>query len=167
MVKNVVDIVFGGLTYWMFGYGLSFGTGPGTTPFCGIGSFFLDTTNQEDVGTIFVTFIFQLSFATTATTIVSGAMAERCNFNAYCIFSFLNTVVYCVPAGWLWGKHGFLNSLGVIDIAGSGGVHLVGGISALVSAAMLGPRHGRYDHGTEAIPMGSPTNAVLGLFVLW
>ncbi|GAB6019404.1 hypothetical protein CHUAL_000984 [Chamberlinius hualienensis] len=167
MIKNVVDIVFGGLTYWMFGYGLSFGDGPLTTPFCGVGDFLLDTNDLDKIGTIFTTFIFQLSFATTATTIVSGAMAERCNFGAYCIFSFLNTVVYCVPAGWLWGKHGFLFNMGVVDIAGSGGVHLVGGISALISAAMLGPRNHRYENGTDSLPMGCPTNAVLGLFVLW
>jgi len=55
---------------------------------------------------------------------VSGAIAERCDFNAYCLFSLVNTVVYCVPAGWLWSNHGFLKNLGVVDIAGSGGVHL-------------------------------------------
>lgn len=58
-------------------------------------------------------------------------MAERTNFKAYCLFSLLNTVVYCIPAGWMWGDHGFLNSLGAVDIAGSGVVHLVGGFSAL------------------------------------
>lgn len=166
MVKNLVDIALGGLTYWMFGYGLSFGTGPGTNLFCGVGSFFLDSYDNE-MGTVFTTFVFQLSFATTATTIVSGAMAERCNFTAYCIFSFLNTIVYCIPAGWIWAKRGFLRHMGVIDVAGSCGVHLVGGISALVSAAMLGPRHGRYDNGSNPKPLGSPTNALLGLFVLW
>ena len=53
----------------------------------------------------------------------------RCDFYAYCIFSLVNTVVYCVPAGWLWGNHGFLYNLGAVDIAGSGGVHLIGGVS--------------------------------------
>ena len=53
----------------------------------------------------------------------------RCDFYAYCIFSLVNTVVYCVPAGWIWGSHGFLYNLGVVDIAGSGGVHLIGGVS--------------------------------------
>lgn len=51
---------------------------------------------------------------------------HRCNFKAYCIFSFLNTAVYCIPAGWVWGEHGFLNNLGAVDIAGSGPVHLIG-----------------------------------------
>ena len=53
----------------------------------------------------------------------------RCNFKAYCLFSFLNTIVYCIPAGWIWGDHGFLKNLGAVDIAGSGTVHLVGGTS--------------------------------------
>lgn len=118
------------------------------------------------MGEIFVNFLFQLSFATTATTIVSGAMAERytsicytkkgiskcvknmskydlnlqitlvelifrANFHAYCLFSLVNTIVYCIPAGWLWNTNGFLKQLGVVDIAGSGGVHLIGGSSGI------------------------------------
>ena len=120
----------------------------------------------EDMGLTFVTFLFQLSFATTATTIVSGAMAERCNFNAYCLFSLVNTVVYCLPAHWMWSPYGFLYQLGAVDIAGSGPVHLVGGASAFVAAIMLGPRLGRWDL-KGAPPMGSPTNALIGLFMLW
>ena len=89
------------------------------------------------MGPTFTTFIFQMSFATTATTIVSGAIAERwvtdsllvtntfCilrfDFNAYCIFSLVNTIVYAVPAGWLWAERGFLYRLGVVDIAGNKG----------------------------------------------
>lgn len=128
---------------------------------------------------------------------------SRCAFKAYCLFSFLNTIVYCVPAGWVWGDHGFLNRMGVVDIAGSGPVHLVGGISgsqrytsvinhcqiindklinftrqiplirlfvyttALACAIMLGPRIGRYDNGIDPLPLGSPVNAIMGLFVLW
>ncbi|KAK8761838.1 hypothetical protein V5799_026891 [Amblyomma americanum] len=193
MVKNAVDVVFGGLGYWMFGYGFSFGQDRGTNQFIAFGKFFLDS-DEKEMGVVFATYIFQgtqlspqhfnpsvkqqtvtmlclalrqLSFATTATTIVSGAMAERCNFVAYCIFSFLNTVVFCLPAGWVWGQHGFLNKLRVVDIAGCAPVHLVGGASSLVAAAMLKPRHGRYDRGTEPPPMGSPTNALVGMFMLW
>jgi ammonia channel protein AmtB len=62
-------------------------------------------------------------------TCYAGWVAYRCNFKAYCLFSFLNTVVYCIPAGWAWGAHGFLNRLGYVDIAGSGPVHLIGGSS--------------------------------------
>ena len=154
MMKNVVDVVLGGMTYWAFGYGMSYGTGPGTTWFMGFGSWFVDDQGVM-IGPTFTTFLFQMSFATTATTIVSkitlmiflfslddaclgfvisltlsqvsGAIAERFDFNAYCLFSLVNTIVYCVPAGWLWAERGFLYQLGVVDIAGSGGVHLVGG----------------------------------------
>ncbi|XP_068157815.1 putative ammonium transporter 2 [Drosophila tropicalis] len=168
MMKNVIDIVLGGFTYWLFGYGMSFGRGPLSNPFIALGDFLLDPpVGDALMGQIFAAFLFQLSFATTATTIVSGAMAERCNFKAYCMFSFLNTVVYCIPAGWVWGEHGFLNNLGAVDIAGSGPVHLIGGASAFASAAMLGPRLGRYAEGYDPLPLGNPVNACMGLFVLW
>ncbi|XP_055919664.1 putative ammonium transporter 3 [Eupeodes corollae] len=168
MMKNIIDIVLGGFTYWIFGYGMSFGRGPLSTPFIAIGDFLLDPVVGDPLmGQIFASFLFQLSFATTATTIVSGAMAERTNFKAYCLFSLLDTAVYCIPAGWIWGEHGFLNILGAVDIAGSGPVHLIGGASAFASAAMLGPRLGRYADGYDPLPLGNPVNACLGLFVLW
>ncbi|KAK9504058.1 hypothetical protein O3M35_010493 [Rhynocoris fuscipes] len=164
MMKNISDIFLGGVTYWAVGYGFSFGT-DWTCPVLALGDFALDSSDEQ-MGPKFTAFLFQLSFATTATTIVSGAMAERCNFKAYCIFSFMNTVVYCIPAGWVWGDHGFLKRMGVVDIAGSGPVHLIGGASAFASAMMLGPRLGRYEHG-NALPLGTPVNCAMGLFVLW
>uniref|UniRef100_A0A1A9ZY94 Ammonium transporter n=1 Tax=Glossina pallidipes TaxID=7398 RepID=A0A1A9ZY94_GLOPL len=168
MMKNVIDIVLGGFTYWLFGYGMSYGRGPLSNSFIGIGDFLLDPpVNDPLMGQIFAAFLFQLSFATTATTIVSGAMAERCNFKAYCLFSFLNTIIYCIPSGWVWGEHGFLNQLGAVDIAGSGPVHLIGGTAAFASAYMLGPRIGRYSDGYDPLPLGNPVNACMGLFVLW
>ncbi|KAM3956130.1 ammonium transporter [Aphomia sociella] len=168
MMKNLADISLGGLTYWIFGYGMSFGEGAFSNPFIGVGDFLVDPpVGDALMGPVFASFLFQLSFATTATTIVSGAMAERCNFKAYCMFSFLNTIVYCVPAGWVWGSHGFLNKLGAVDIAGSGPVHLIGGSSAFASALMLGPRLGRYAKGNAPLPLGNPVNAVMGTFVLW
>lgn len=101
MMKNIIDVVLGGFTYWLFGYGLSFGRGELSNPFVAVGDFMLDPGVDDPLmGPIFAAFLFQLSFSTTATTIVSGAMAERCNFKAYCIFSFFNTIVYCIPAGW-------------------------------------------------------------------
>ncbi|KAL1140722.1 hypothetical protein AAG570_000652 [Ranatra chinensis] len=167
MMKNVVDIFLGGLSYWVVGYGLSFGK-TWTCPVLAVGHLALDTDQLTDnaMGSHFTSFLFQLSFATTATTIVSGAMAERCNFGAYCLFSLLNTVIYCVPAGWVWGDHGFLYAMGVIDIAGSGPVHLIGGVSAFASALMLGPRLGRYGPKGEQT-LGTPVNCAMGLFVLW
>ena len=159
MMKNIVDAILGGITYWLFGYGMSFGRSEYTNPFIGLGDFLIDPSVDDPLmGRIFTSFMFQLSFSTTATTIVSGSMAERCNFKAYALFSFINTVVYCVPAGWVWGDHGFLKNLGAVDIAGSGPVHLVGGTSAFVSAAMLGPRLGRYTNGRDPLPMGNPVN---------
>ncbi|XP_053979920.1 putative ammonium transporter 3 [Hylaeus volcanicus] len=168
MMKNVVDIVLGGLTYWAFGFAMSFGSSGSYNSFIGLGDFLIDPSIHDKLmGPKCAAFIFQLSFATTSTTIVSGAMAERCNFKAYCLFSFLNTIVYCVPAGWIWGDQGFLKNLGAVDIAGSGVVHLVGGGSALACAIMLRPRLGRYDNGIAPLPLGNPVNAIMGLFVLW
>ncbi|KAG5675103.1 hypothetical protein PVAND_005032 [Polypedilum vanderplanki] len=159
MMKNIVDVVLGGFTYWLFGYGMSFGRGSFSNPFIAIGDFLIDPGVDDPLmGQIFAAFLFQLSFSTTATTIVSGAMAERCNFKAYCLFSLLNTVIYCVPAGWVWGEHGFLRNLGVVDIAGSGPVHLIGGSSAFASAAI-------YSNGLGALPLGNPVNACM--VVLW
>ncbi|XP_076443996.1 putative ammonium transporter 2 [Babylonia areolata] len=167
MVKNVVDVVFGGMTYWMFGYALSFGEGPYSNPFCGLGDFFVDTNNSEDMGLMYATFVFQLSFATTATTIVSGAMAERTNLTAYIVFSLINTVVYCIPAHWVWSPQGFLARMGAVDFAGSGVVHLVGACSGLVATVVLKPRTGRYSPGLTWPPLINPVNAIVGTFMLW
>ncbi|RUS75855.1 hypothetical protein EGW08_016376 [Elysia chlorotica] len=165
MAKNVADVVFGGISYWMLGYGLSFGDGEGTNGFCGVGKFFIDP-DESVMGEEFARFVFQSSFATTATTIVSGAVAERTRFIAYIIFSFFNTFVFCFPAHWVWASSGWLHKMGVVDVAGDGPVHLVGGVTSLVAAIMIKPRHKRFtpedDHD-----MGSPTGALLGLFTLW
>ncbi|GBL72459.1 Putative ammonium transporter 3 [Araneus ventricosus] len=166
LMKNIVDMVCGGLSYWMFGFGMSYGTSKGTNPFFGVGDYFVDT-QEVNMGYLYTTYIFQLSFASTATTIVSGAVAERFNFSAYCIYSFLNTFIYCLPAGWVWADEGFLNHLGIVDIAGCCPVHLVGGASALVAAVMVGPRNRRYDGSKKHEIINSPTNAMLGMFILW
>ncbi|OQR79885.1 ammonium transporter-like [Tropilaelaps mercedesae] len=160
-----------GGTHWMFGYAVQYGNEKGN-PFWGTGTFF-DDDDVQSMGEKFSTFIFQLLFATTATTIVSGAMAERTNYNAYCLFSLTNTTVYCVPAGWVWGAHGFLKKLGAIDYAGilvyrvvRFRLHLLGEVSALVAAMILGPRRNRYDEG-YAPPVGHPINVIQGTFFLW
>ena len=97
---------------------------------------------------------------------ISGAMAERTKLEAYIIFSFLNSFIFCLPAHWVWAKSGFLNILGMVDVAGAGPVHLVGGVTGLVATLMLKPRYGRYKY-KHPPPMGSPTNALLGMFMLW
>ena len=105
MVKNAVDVIFGGVSYWIFGFGLSFGNAAGSNGFSGVGYFFVDCSD-DSMGLLFSTYVFQLSFATTATTIVSGAMAERTKLISYTVFSFLNTIVYCIPAHWEWASDG-------------------------------------------------------------
>ena len=166
MVKNAIDVIFGGLSFWIFGFGIVFGENSLSNPFMGVGNLFVDTYDVTRMGDLYTLFIFQLSFCTTATTIVSGAMAERTKLTTYVVFSFFNTLTYCFPAHWIWGNNGFLATLGAIDIAGSSAVHLVGGLSGLVATMMLGPRKGRFDEGKK-MPMGSPTNAMLGMFLLW
>lgn len=97
----------------------------------------------------------------------SGAVAERFRFPAYIVFSFVNTIVYSIGAGWIWGEHGFLRNLGTVDFAGSGPIHIIGGSAALTAILFIGPRLHRYDNGTKSLPMGNPMNACVGFFFLW
>lgn len=129
MMKNVVDVCFGGMSYYIFGFALMFGRGLYTTPFLALGDFVVDgKVGDPLMGQLFTFFFYQMSFATTSTTIVSGACAERWRFQAYCLFSFINSVVYSVSGGWVWGEHGFLRNLGVVDFAGAGPIHIVSDI---------------------------------------
>ncbi|CAG0893555.1 unnamed protein product [Darwinula stevensoni] len=144
LMKNVVDLIFGGITYWAFGFGLQYGSDHGTNPVFGVGNFLLNEDGQDEMGFVYAKFIFQMSFATTATTIVSGAMAERTKFSAFCLYCFLIIITYSVPAGWVWGDHGFLRAMGFVDFAWSSVVHLLGGVAALVSTLLLKPRIHRW-----------------------
>ena len=112
MVKNAVDVIIGGLAYWIFGFAFSFGDDNKSNFFTGVGMFFTESHNDRHLGHIYSRYFFQLSFATTATTIVSGAMAERTNLKAYIAFAFFNTLTYCFPAHWMWAENGWLNKLG-------------------------------------------------------
>lgn len=95
-------------------------------------------------------------------------MAERTKLVSYMVFSMVNTALFSIPAHWVWSSKGWLYTMGVVDIAGAGPVHLVGGVTGLVATLLLKPRHGRYDSGKSRTPqMSSPTNAVLGMFMLW
>ncbi|XP_071845046.1 putative ammonium transporter 3 isoform X2 [Apostichopus japonicus] len=168
MVKNAVDVLFGGISYWMFGFGFSAWVEGESNQFMGVSHFFFDTDGHGVDGHLFALFFFKTSFATTATTIVSGAMAERTKLEAYILFSFFNTFIYCFPSHWMWRTdHSWFRQLGATDIAGASTVHLVGGVTGLVATVMLGPRTGRFKDKGTASKMGSPTNAVLGLFMLW
>ena len=166
MVKNAVDVIYGGLSYWLFGFAFSYGISERKNPFIGLGHFLTDADERE-MGQVFSKYFFQLSFSTTATTIVSGAMAERTSLKAYTLYSFLNTLTYCAPAHWIWDEDGWLRKMGAVDIAGCGAVHLVGGVSGLVATLMLKPRTGRFDPNSPAKQMASPTNVLLGTFMLW
>ena len=119
-------------------------------------------------------FFFQLVFCATAATIVSGAMAERTKFLAYCVYSaVISAVVYPIEAGWVWNGQGWLVGFGYVDFAGSSVIHMVGGLTAFIGAALLGPRIGKYtkkkDGSVEvhAIPGHSLTLGALGCFILW
>ena len=168
MVKNALDVVFGGISYWIVGFGLSFGMDAGSNAFVGFG-YYLVMCSEEEKGFIFALFLFQLSFSTTATTIVIGAMAERTKLKAYNFFSIINTFVYCLPAHWMWSEMGFLYAWGAQDVAGCGPVHLVGGTTGLVASLMLGPRRSAEKalKSGEKGPLPGPVKAILGLFMLW
>ena len=120
-------------------------------------------------------FVFNLVFCATAATIVSGSMAERTKFSAYCIYSaVISAVVYPIEAGWVWNPQGWLAGLGFVDFAGGAAIHSVGGTAALIGAIFLGPRIGKYDYDKDgkvtkvhAIPGHSLTLGALGTFILW
>ena len=118
---------------------------------------------------LWVYIVFQTVFCATAATIVSGSMAERTNFKAYCVYSAaISLVVYPICGHWMWGG-GWLQSMGFHDFAGSAAVHNVGGVIALLGAWMLGPRIGKYDKNGKphAIPGHNLTAGALGVFILW
>lgn len=169
IMKNLMDFALGTPIYWLLGFGIMFG-GSGAL----IGGF--DPMVKGDYSAILpsgvppmVYLIFQTVFCATAATIVSGAMAERTKFSAYCIYSMvISAVIYPVSGHWIWGG-GWLAQMGFHDFAGSTAVHMVGGISALIGAKMLGPRIGKYDKkgNPKAIPGHSLTLGALGVFILW
>lgn len=167
IMKVLVDFSVGAPLYWLVGFGIMYG-GQGAI----IGG--LNLFGMGDIAIPagvdkFAYFIFQTAFCAAAATIVSGAMAERTKFSTYCIFSaIMSLIIYPVSGHWIWGG-GWLAKLGFHDFAGSTAVHLVGGISALVGAAMVGARIGKYDKKgkSRAIPGHSIPLGALGAFILW
>lgn len=170
MMKNMMDFAVGVLAFAAVGFAFAFGSG---NQFIGTSGWFLgsdiaDNYLGESSLSISTFFIFQVAFAATAATIVSGAMAERTKFVSYMIYSFLiSAIVYPIVVHWTWGG-GWLYELGYHDFAGSGIVHMTGGVAALVGAAMLGPRIGKYgpDGKARAIPGHSIPFAIIGVFIL-
>ncbi len=185
IMKNLMDFSFGTLAYWIIGFGLMFSVG---NDYFGDSGMFLNeqpleikqddgsvksTTNFDPISWTNVPleckFFFQLVFAATAATIVSGAMAERTKFTSYMLYSIIiSAVIYPVSGHWIWGG-GWLADLGMWDFAGSTVVHSLGGWMALAGALVIGPRLGKYtaDGKPRAIPGHNIPLAALGVFILW
>ncbi|MDY5940856.1 MAG: ammonium transporter [Eubacteriales bacterium] len=169
LMKNLMDFCIGTPCFWLVGFGIMFGTG---TALFG----WIDPMIMKDYSSIlpagvplWAYAIFQTVFCATAATIVSGAMAERTKFSAYCIYSAaISLFIYPVSGHWIWGG-GWLAQLGFHDFAGSTAVHMVGGVCALIGAKILGPRIGKYgkDGKPRAILGHNLTFAALGVFILW
>lgn len=164
MMKNLLDFVMGSLAYFIIGFALMYGADKagivGTTGWFMSGNY--DVTAYRD-------FMFQVVFAATAATIVSGAVAERLKFSSYLIYSIvISAIIYPIYGHWVWGG-GWLAQLGFHDFAGSGVVHAVGGFVGLAGAMVLGPRFGKYgkDGKPRAIPGHNIPLAALGVFILW
>ncbi|MDT8357540.1 MAG: ammonium transporter [Methanomicrobiaceae archaeon] len=167
MMKNMMDFSLGALSYWAIGFALMYGTAGGISWLFGWSGFFL-AGDAYDVTTM-TSWFFQMVFAATAATIVSGAVAERCRFSTYIIVSIaITALIYPLYGHWVWGG-GWLAELGALDFAGSGVVHALGGWIALAGAYLLGPRFGKYrkDGTPTAIPGHSIVLGILGVFILW
>lgn len=160
MMKNMMDFSIGALSYWAVGFAIMYGTMQGMDWLMGWSGFFL-IGDAYDVTTI-ESWFFQMVFAATAATIVSGAVAERCKFSTYILASVaITALIYPLYGHWIWGG-GWLSGLGALDFAGSGVVHALGGWVALAGALLLGPRIGKYakDGTPRAIPGHSRNNFV-------
>ncbi len=166
IMKNLMDFCIGTIMFIFLGFGLMMSE---NYLFGVIGIPDLQIfTNFDNFP--WSSFVFNLIFCATAATIVSGAMAERTKFISYCIYSgLISLIVYPIEAGWVWNSQGWLAQFGFVDFAGSACIHTVGGISALIGAAMVGPRIGKYskDGKPRAIPGHSLTLGALGVFILW
>ena len=174
LMKNLLDFSIGSLSYWAIGFAIMFGTGGW---FMGTSGWFVptDTTAFASLEWSSVpthaAWLFQLVFAATAATIVSGAMAERTQFKSYLIYSvFITGFIYPVVGHWIWGG-GWLAGFGagMLDFAGSTVVHSTGGWLALTGAIVLGPRIGKYDGEGKPRPIAGHNLplAALGVFILW
>ena len=181
LMKNLMDFSMGSIAYWAIGFAIMFGAG---NAFMGTSGWFVPSeTLTEGAATdtsvfsalewssvpTYAAWLFQLVFAATAATIVSGAMAERTQFKSYLIYSiFITGIIYPVVGHWVWGG-GWLSSLGMSDFAGSTVVHSTGGWLALTGAIVLGPRMGKYDSDGNPRPIAGHNLplAALGVFILW
>jgi ammonium transporter len=170
-IKNFANFLVAASLFWLFGFGLMFGSGEGGL--VGTSSFFFDS----DSAFLTAFFLFQLGFIGTATTLMSGAVAERMRFGGYLVLAvFVAAITYPVFGHWAWGEaaltgigdsDGWLRELGFIDFAGSTVVHSVGGWVALAAIIIVGPRIGRFGHSAASIRADYLPLTTLGIFVLW
>ena len=179
IMKNLMDFCIGTVVFSLLGYTLMMGEDalfgligkPNLNLFTHFKEFI---ASPADGFTDASFFVFNLVFCATTATIVSGAMAERTKFSAYCVYSgVISLLIYPIEAHWIWGG-GWLSQLGFHDYAGSCAIHMVGGIAALIGAAVLGPRIGKYVKDKQgkvtkvnAIPGHSIPLGALGVFILW
>ena len=169
IMKNLMDFCIGTVVFILIGF--SFLLGEDILGFIGKPGFDIFTAYSNFD---FSNFVFNLVFCATTATIVSGAMAERTKFLSYCIYSaVISALIYPIEAHWIWGG-GWLSQLGFHDFAGSCAIHMVGGISALIGAAMLGPRIGKFTRDkagkitkVNAFPGHNLPLGALGVFILW
>ena len=168
IMKNLMDFCIGTVMFIVIGFGLFLGEDVmglfGTPNF----KIFTDYANFD-----WSNFVFNLVFCATTATIVSGAMAERTKFSSYCVYSaVISAIIYPIEAHWTWGG-GWLAQMGFHDFAGSNCIHMVGGISALIGAAILGPRIGKFTKKKDgtikvgAFPGHNLALGALGVFILW
>ena len=166
IMKNLMDFCIGTVVFVLIGFGLMLGE----DALAGlVGMPTLDILGNFSNFDRCAEFVFNLVFCATAATIVSGAMAERTKFISYCIYSgVISAVIYPIEAHWVWGG-GWLAQMGFVDFAGSAAIHMCGGLCALIGAAMVGPRIGKFgkDKKPRAILGHSMTLGALGVFILW
>ena len=168
IMKNLMDFCAGAIAFWAVGWALMYGS-DAAAGLIGKDQFFLSGADYH----VFRDWMFQVVFAATASTIVSGAMAERTKFSAYLVYSvFISLLVYPISGHWIWNASGWLARLGFHDFAGSAVVHSVGGWAALAGAMVVGPRLGKYIKvngkvRVKAIPGHNMPLAALGVFILW
>mmetsp|Transcript_47050 Transcript_47050/g.131160 ORF Transcript_47050/g.131160 Transcript_47050/m.131160 type:complete len:1165 (+) Transcript_47050:86-3580(+) len=180
LLKNLIDVCLGTVMWYVFGYGIAYGVGENSNRFVGtrnfLGGSFL-TTDADSVITgtdHFKDWFFQWAFCATAATIVAGGVAERIQFGSYIIYSaVMSGFIYPFVVYWTWSGFGWLSigngepESGYSDFAGSGIVHLTGGVGALVGAVALGPREGRWKDDTGEFKPHNMGMVVLGTFILW
>ncbi|GLI60266.1 hypothetical protein VaNZ11_002356 [Volvox africanus] len=181
LLQTLMDACASALMWYLIGFGFAYGIGDEPNAFIGNALFAFAHVRSHNTGSDtgrWLDIVFQWAFCATAVTIPAGSVAERCNFNAYlCYSTFISAFLYPVVAHWAWCSQGWLGygtrkpllDCGMMDFAGSSVVHMLGGLSGLAGAALLGPRMGRFDIENQPVPLPghSAVLVVLGTILLW